>query len=38
MESLGYSAISMPDHLWPQFAPIPALAAVAVATSRPHEF
>jgi probable F420-dependent oxidoreductase len=36
MESLGYSAISMPDHLWPQFAPIPALAAVAVATSRPR--
>jgi len=36
MESLGYSGISMPDHLWPQFAPIPALAAVAVATSRPR--
>jgi probable F420-dependent oxidoreductase len=36
MESLGYSAISMPDHLWAQFAPIPALAAVAVATSHPR--
>jgi probable F420-dependent oxidoreductase len=36
MESLGYSGISMPDHLWSQFAPIPALAAVAVATSRPR--
>lgn len=36
MESLGYSGISMPDHLWPQFAPIPALAAVAVVTSRPR--
>jgi probable F420-dependent oxidoreductase len=36
MESLGYSAISMPDHLWDQFAPIPALAAAAVATTRPR--
>jgi len=36
MESLGYSGISMPDHLWAQLAPIPALAAVAVATSRPR--
>jgi probable F420-dependent oxidoreductase len=34
MESLGYSGISMPDHLWAQFAPIPALAAAAVATTR----
>ena len=32
MESLGYDAISMPDHLWTQFAPIPALAAAAVST------
>lgn len=36
VESLGYSGISMPDHLWAQLAPIPALAAVAVATSRPR--
>lgn len=36
VESLGYSGISMPDHLWPQFAPIPALAAVAAATSHPR--
>lgn len=36
MESLGYSGISMPDHLGPQFAPVPALAAAAVATSRPR--
>lgn len=35
MESLGYAAISMPDHLGNQFAPIPALAAVAGATTRP---
>jgi probable F420-dependent oxidoreductase len=36
MESLGYAAISMPDHLGDQFAPVPALAAVAGATTRPR--
>jgi probable F420-dependent oxidoreductase len=36
VETLGYSAISMPDHLWTQFAPIPALAAAALATTRPR--
>lgn len=36
METLGYSAISMPDHLWTQFAPIPALTAAALATTRPR--
>lgn len=34
MESIGYDAISMPDHLWPQFAPLPGLAAIATATER----
>lgn len=33
-EELGYSALVMPDHLWKQFAPVPALAAAALATSR----
>lgn len=32
LESLGYSALSMPDHLWTQFAPIPGLAAAATTT------
>jgi probable F420-dependent oxidoreductase len=36
VETLGYSAISMPDHLWTQFAPIPALTAAALATTRPR--
>jgi probable F420-dependent oxidoreductase len=36
MESAGYLAISMPDHLGNQFAPVPALAAVAMATFRPR--
>lgn len=33
-EDLGYSAILMPDHFDDQFAPVPALAAVAAATAR----
>lgn len=33
-EDDGYDTISMPDHLGPQFAPVPALAAVASVTSR----
>lgn len=33
-EELGYSALVMPDHLWKQFAPVPALAAAALATTR----
>lgn len=33
VEGLGYSALLMPDHFGDQFAPIPALAAVAAATS-----
>jgi probable F420-dependent oxidoreductase len=32
-EDLGYSSLFMPDHFGDQLAPIPALAAVAVATS-----
>ena len=32
-ESLGYSALLMPDHFGDQLAPVPALAAVAAATS-----
>ena len=32
-EDLGYSALLMPDHFGDQFAPVPALAAVAAATS-----
>jgi probable F420-dependent oxidoreductase len=32
-EDLGYSALLMPDHFGDQLAPIPALAAVAAATS-----
>jgi probable F420-dependent oxidoreductase len=34
IEGLGYSVLSMPDHLQDQFAPLPALAAAATATSR----
>jgi probable F420-dependent oxidoreductase len=33
-EGEGYDTISLPDHLGGQFAPVPALAAVAVVTSR----
>ena len=33
-ESLGYSALLISDHLLDQRAPLPALAAVAEATSR----
>lgn len=33
-ERIGFAAISMPDHLWTQFSPIPALAAAAVTTER----
>jgi probable F420-dependent oxidoreductase len=33
-EDEGYDTISLPDHLGPQFAPVPALAAVAAVTSR----
>ena len=32
-EDLGYSTLLMPDHFDDQFAPVPALAAVAAATS-----
>lgn len=32
-ESLGYSALLMPDHFGDQLAPVPALAAVAAATT-----
>jgi probable F420-dependent oxidoreductase len=32
-EDLGYSALLMPDHFGDQFAPVPALAAVAAATT-----
>jgi probable F420-dependent oxidoreductase len=32
-EDLGYSALFMPDHFGDQLAPVPALAAVAAATS-----
>ena len=32
-EDLGYSALLMPDHFGDQLAPVPALAAVAAATS-----
>ena len=35
-EDEGYATISLPDHLGPQFAPIPALAAAAAVTSRVH--
>jgi probable F420-dependent oxidoreductase len=34
VESLGYSVLSMPDHLGDQLAPIPALAAAAAVTTR----
>jgi probable F420-dependent oxidoreductase len=33
-ESLGYSALMMPDHLVGQYAPIPLLTAVAMATEK----
>jgi probable F420-dependent oxidoreductase len=33
-EDEGYDVISLPDHLGPQFAPVPALAAIAAVTSR----
>jgi probable F420-dependent oxidoreductase len=33
-EDEGYDVVSLPDHLGPQFAPVPALAAVAAVTSR----
>jgi probable F420-dependent oxidoreductase len=33
-EDSGYDTISLPDHLGPQFAPVPALAAVAAVTER----
>jgi probable F420-dependent oxidoreductase len=33
-EDTGYSALLMPDHLIPQLAPMPALAAAAAGTSR----
>lgn len=33
VEDLGYSALLMPDHFGDQLAPVPALAAVAAATS-----
>src|SRR6516165_8725127 len=32
-EDLGYSALLMPDHFGEQLAPVPALAAVAAATT-----
>jgi probable F420-dependent oxidoreductase len=33
VEALGYSVLSMPDHLGDQLAPLPALAAAAAATT-----
>ena len=33
-EGEGWDAISLPDHLGPQFAPVPTLAAVAAVTER----
>lgn len=33
-EGEGYDTLSLPDHLGPQFAPVPALAAIAVVTQR----
>jgi probable F420-dependent oxidoreductase len=33
-ESIGYSALVIPDHLLQQLAPLPALAAIAAATDR----
>jgi probable F420-dependent oxidoreductase len=35
-ESLGYSALMMPDHLVKQYAPIPLLTAAAMATETLH--
>jgi probable F420-dependent oxidoreductase len=34
IEALGYAGISMPDHLGPQWSPIPALAVAASVTER----
>jgi probable F420-dependent oxidoreductase len=34
VEALGYSALLMGDHVWDQFAPVPALMAAADATER----
>src|SRR3954449_4631613 len=36
VESWGYASLLLPDHLFERFAPIPALAVVAAATSRLH--
>ena len=33
IESLGYSTLLVPDHLWPVLAPVPALVSAAAATS-----
>lgn len=33
-EDEGYDTLSMPDHLGPQFAPVPALASIAAVTDR----
>ena len=33
IESLGYSTLLVPDHLWPVLAPVPALLSAAAATS-----
>jgi probable F420-dependent oxidoreductase len=35
-EGEGYDVLSLPDHLGPQFAPVPALAAIAMVTDRVH--
>src|SRR5437762_152281 len=32
-ESLGYSVVSVPDHLFDQMSPMPALGAIAAATT-----
>ncbi len=34
VESWGYASLLLPDHLFERLAPLPALAAVAAATSR----
>jgi len=33
IESLGYSTLLVPDHLWPVLAPVPALVSAAAVTS-----
>jgi len=33
VESLGYSTLIVPDHLWPVLAPVPALVSAAAATT-----